>query len=127
MALKPCLGALSDIAVGAGARDEARDRRNLSGRWQGQFSCDGGARAPTSFLAVLNEVSGLPRGRVDDAASLIDKLGRPIPAVVEGRRDGRAVRFVKRYISATARYCPIEYYGEVDESGRRLRDDETRR
>lgn len=120
MALRPCLGALSDIAVGVGARDEARDRCNLSGRWQGQFSYDDGGRAPASFRAELNEVSGLLRGRVDDAASLTDRLGRPIPAVVEGRRDERAIRFFKRYISATARYRPIEYHGEVDESGRRI-------
>jgi hypothetical protein len=55
-----------------------------------------------------------------EPASATDKLGRPIRAVVEGRRDGRAVRFFKRYITATARYRPIEYCGEVDESGRRI-------
>jgi hypothetical protein len=120
MALRPCLAALADIAVGTGTGEEARDRRNLSGRWQGQFRYDGAGRMPGSFRAVLNEVSGLLRGRVDDAASVTGTLGRPIPAVVEGRRDGRAVRFFKRYISATARYRPIEYCGEVDKGGRRI-------
>jgi len=60
------------------------------------------------------------RGTVDNATSATDTLGRPMPAAVEGRRNGRAVRFVKRYISATTRYRPIEYNGEVNEGGRRI-------
>ena len=117
MALRPCLAALSDIEVGPGARDEAQDRGNLSGRWQGQCSYDGGDRPPTSFVAVLNEVSSLLRGKIDDAAGVTDKAGRRPDAVVEGRRDGRTVRFFKRYMSATTRYVPVEYNGEVDELG----------
>ena len=119
-ALRPRLGALSDIEVGTGARDQAEDYLNVSGRWQGQFSYDSGERAPTPFAAVLNELSLLLRGSVDDATSATDKLGRPIPAAIEGRRDGRTIRFIKRYISATTRYRPVDYRGEIDKSGARI-------
>ena len=57
------------------------------------------------------------RGRIDEAATAIDKPGRPLEAVVEGRRAGRAVRLIKRYESATKRFIPILYEGEVSEGG----------
>jgi hypothetical protein len=87
MALRPCIGALSDIKVGTGARDEAR--RNLSRRWRGQYSYDEGVRERASFLALLKEVSGLLRGSIDEGAGATDRPGRPLDAVIEGRRDGR--------------------------------------
>jgi hypothetical protein len=118
-AIKPRLCALVDIEAGIGA-GEVLDPRNLSGHWRGEYSYDEGGRAPASFLAALNEIRGLVRGTIDDIAGVTDKAWRPLKAVVDGRRAGPAVRLLKRYVSATKRYVPIEYDGEFDETGRRI-------
>lgn len=112
---RPGLRALADIEGGG----EAPDRLNLSGAWRGEYS-EAGVDPPRRVRATLKEVAGLIRGGIDEFPTEIDKPGRPLEAVVEGRRAGRAVRFIKRYVSATRRFIPILYDGEVDEGGGRI-------
>jgi hypothetical protein len=115
-AIDPGLRGLADIEVGA----EALDDGALSGPWRGEYSDDGDDDPPRSFVASLKEVAGLVRGRIDEAATEADKPGRPLEAIVVGRLAGRAVRLIKRYVSATKRYIPILYEGEVSEAGDRI-------
>jgi hypothetical protein len=115
-AIKPGLRALADIEAGA----EVSDAGNLCGSWRGEYSDDGDDDPPRSFVASLREVAGLVRGRIDEMATETDKPGRPLEAVVDGRRARRAVRLIKRYVSATKRYIPILYEGEVSEAGDRI-------
>jgi hypothetical protein len=115
-AIRPGLRALADIEAGP----EALEGGNLSGPWRGEYSDDGDDDPPRSIRAILKEVAGLVRGGIDESATVADKPGRPLEAVVEGRRAGRALRLVKRYVSATKRYIPILYEGEVDEGGERI-------
>ena len=112
--LHPRLDALADIEPGDGANG-----KTLSGCWRGNYTYDDG-QAVGSFRADCKEISGLLRGRTADDPSATDKPGRPHDGVIEGRRDGRSVRFFKRYVSATKRYVPIEYVGELDENGERM-------
>jgi hypothetical protein len=118
--VKPGLRALADIEAGAAATADVSDCRNLSGHWRGEYRYDEAGRAPVSFLATLKEIAGLVRGRIDEIAGATDQAGRPLDAVVDGRRAGRSVRLLKRYVSATKRYVPIQYDGEVDEGGKQI-------
>jgi len=112
-AIRPGLRALADIEPGA----DAPEPGNLSGPWRGEYSDDGDDDPPRAFVAELREIGGLVRGRIDEAATAIDKPGRPLEAIVEGRRAGQAVRLIKRYESAARRFIPILYEGEVSEGG----------
>lgn len=115
-AIDPGLQALADIEAGA----EAADDGALSGPWRGEYSDDGDDDPPRPFVASLKEGAGLVRGRIDEMATDTDKPGRPLEAIVNGRRAGQAVRLIKRYVSATRRYIPILYDGEVSETGDRI-------
>ncbi len=106
-AFRPGLRALADIEAG-GANEGG-----LSGPWRGEYSEDGVEDPPRAFAATLKETTDLVRGRIDEAATATDKPGRPLEAMVEGRRAGRKVRLIKRYVSATRRFIPILYEGEV--------------
>jgi hypothetical protein len=115
-AIRPGLRALSDVEAGA----EVSDDGSLGGPWCGEYSDDGDDDPPRSFVATLKEVAGLVRGRIDEMATATDKPGRPLEAIVEGRRAARAVRLIKRYVSATKRYIPIVYDGEASEARDRI-------
>jgi hypothetical protein len=115
-AIRPGLRALSDVETGA----EVSDDGSLGGPWCGEYSDDGDDDPPRSFVATLKEVAGLVRGRIDETATATDKPGRPLEAIVEGRRAERAVRLIKRYKSTTKRYIPIVYDGEVSEARDRI-------
>jgi hypothetical protein len=112
--IRPGLRALSDIAPGGEAAN------GLSGPWTGEYSEDGEEAPPRTFRLALTEMAGLARGEMAEAATPADKPGRPLEAAVEGRRAGRAVRLIKRYVSATKRYIPILYEGQVNEAGDRI-------
>ncbi len=113
---RPGLRALADIEAGA----EASDGRSLSGPWRGEYSDDGDDNPPRAFRATLKEMAGLVRGGIEEAVTENDKPERPLEAVVEGRRAERAVRLIKRYVSATKRFIPILYEGRVNEGGDRV-------
>jgi hypothetical protein len=98
-AIRPGLHALSDVEPGA----EVSDKGGVGGAWRGEYSDDGDDDPPRSFVATLKEVAGLMRGRIDETATATDKPGRPLEAIVEGRRSEQAVRLIKRYVSATKR------------------------
>ena len=115
-AIDPGLQALADIEAGADAADDGP----LSGPWRGEYSDDGDDDPPRPFVASLREGAGLVRGKIDEMPTPADKPGRPLEAIVNGRRAGRAVRLIKHYVSATRRYIPILYDGEVDEDGERI-------
>jgi len=114
--IDPGLQGLADIEAGA----EAVDDGPLSGPWRGEYSDDGDDDPPRLFVASLHEMAGLVRGKVDETATKTDKPGRPLEAIVNGRRAGQSVRLIKQYVSATKRYIPILYDGEVSKSGDRI-------
>ncbi len=111
--IEPGLRVLTDIEAGA----EVSDDGNLSGLWRGEYSEDDDTNPPRSFTATLRDVAGLVRGRINEMATETDKPGRPLEAIVDGRRAERAVRLIKRYVNATKSYIPILYDGEVSEAG----------
>lgn len=113
---RPGLRALADLEGG----DDGPGNLDLSGSWRGEYSETGQDDPPRSFSADLTEIGGLVRGAIEEDATAADKPGRPLQAVLEGRLAGRAVRLIKRYESATKRFMPILYEGEIDAGGQRI-------
>jgi hypothetical protein len=86
----------------------------LSGLWQGIFSYQNAEKAPGSFSASLSERNGQLAGEIHDETDAAP-AARPTLATVEGGRVGRDVRFLKRYVSSSKKYVPIQYIGETND------------
>ena len=93
---------------------------NLSGQWQGIFSYLTGEKPPGSFSAALSECDGRLAGEIHDETGAV-AAARPSFATVEGGRVGRDVRFLKRYVSATKKFVPIQYIGEINDGATEIK------
>lgn len=92
-----------------------RSTADLSGDWSGIFNYPTDLPA-TAFLAHLVDSSGAICGTVDEPNIWV--AGRAaIGAVVDGRREGSGVRFVKYYEDPDGGYDVVHYDGQIDEAG----------
>lgn len=83
---------------------------DLSGRWRGLFSYPDGT-ATTAFTADLADGGGMLSGHIAEP----DLFARgTIEAVLDGRRDGHAVRFTKYYDDPDGLYDAVLYAGTLD-------------
>ncbi|RNJ42224.1 hypothetical protein B5V01_26385 [Mesorhizobium erdmanii] len=87
---------------------------NLSGSWQGIFSYLTAKKAPGCFSATISESDGRLTGEIHDEDGAVAAV-RPSFATLEGRRVGRDVRFLKRYVSEAKKYAVIQYLGEIND------------
>jgi hypothetical protein len=87
----------------------------LTGHWTGLYNYpDGGP--PVPFEAVLHESSGCITGTTTETSDLLDRHGEILHAVIDGRREGGTVRFLKMY-EADDDYDVVHYEGTVHPDG----------
>jgi hypothetical protein len=95
--------------------DEA-PAEDLSGAWTGYYMAPV-ALPPTAFEAELRDHGGLLSGIVTELGDTDDCRGVTLNAVIEGRRDGGAVSFTKRYDYLPRAHYAIHYEGRIAEGG----------
>ena len=92
---------------------------NLSGRWTGLFSYPIFA-PPVKFEAVLQDVAGLVTGVTTELGDTLSSFGQTRNAVIDGQREGVAVRFLKMYDEADGEYDVVHYDGIVSADGNEI-------
>lgn len=75
----------------------------------GRFSYATDKREPVSFVATLSEHDSRLNGEIEETGAVADAAGRTLHATVQGRRLGRAVKFLKVYAGS------VQYDGEVND------------
>ncbi len=89
---------------------------NLTGVWEGQFTFP--RRFPaTAFVATLIETGSVISGMVHEPDVLGHNGGETLFAMVEGRRDGARVSFVKTYERRTRSRSTVVYEGRLSADG----------
>ena len=88
---------------------------DLTGAWSGFYNYPF-ARPPVPFEASLEDRAGMLTGFICEEGDSGADAGL-LTAHVDGRREGQAVRFVKRYEPAGPRYDTVMYEGETDAEG----------
>lgn len=92
---------------------------DLSGRWHGFYNYpDGGT--PNSFEAELVESAGSLTGSISEIADFGECIGQPLIAVIDGRREGHSVSFLKMYEASTEDYDVVRYDGALDVEGNEI-------
>ena len=88
---------------------------DLSGEWTGLFNYPD-SLPTTHFKAMLRDASGLISGLTSEEG---ESLGLPgiVHAVIEGRHDGRTIRFTKIYDDLDHAVHPIDYEGMIAPGG----------
>ena len=87
---------------------------DLSGRWSGVFSYPS-VFPPNSFEATIRDSGGLITGVITQPREFFEQPGPPQQAVIDGRRDGSTVSFVKFYDDLD-RPSP-HYHGRIQPGG----------
>ncbi len=93
----------------------ARDPLDLTGEWAGFYNYPVPA-PPVNFAAVLHDSGGRLTGTIaepDDGGG----SGGTLHAVIDGRRAGAAVSFLKMYDEANEAYDTVHYTGTVTSAG----------
>jgi hypothetical protein len=70
--------------------------QDLSGRWSGIFNYPA-QFPPNAFEAVLRDTGGLLTGIITQPREFFEPEGPPHQAVIDGRRDGANVSWIKVY------------------------------
>ena len=86
---------------------------DLTGEWAGFYNYPVPA-PPVNFEAVLHDLGGRLTGTT---AEPDDTSGGTLHAVVDGRRQGAAVSFLKMYDQADEHYDTVQYSGTVASGG----------
>lgn len=89
---------------------------DLSGPWQGLYSYPR-LREPVPFSALLKEADGWIDGSIEEIGEAGEARGRVLSATVQGRRNGRAITFLKLYDGGLRGYDSVHYQGEVSPDG----------
>ena len=92
------------------------DPLDLSGEWTGIYNYPV-AVPPVAFEAVLQDSAGQISGSTTELASTSFGRDQRLDAVIDGRREGRDVQFIKMYEQADAEYDVVHYSGAVDPDG----------
>ena len=87
---------------------------DLSGRWSGIFSYPS-LFPPNNFEAEIRDSGGLVTGVITQPREFFEPSGPPRQAVIEGRREGDSLTFVK-YYDDLDRPTP-HYHGRIQAGG----------
>jgi len=88
---------------------------DLSGRWTGVFNFPRDL-PPGPFEAEIRDLAGAISGVTTEPGDWYDPPGTILDAVIEGRRDGTLVTFLKTY-GDTLRPDSVSYRGTVQPGG----------
>lgn len=87
---------------------------DLGGRWSGFYSYPDDAMPAVQFEAELRDSAGSITGTTAE----VDPFdGATLQAVLDGRRTGSSVRFMKMYDRADEYYDSVRYEGEISADG----------
>ncbi|HZZ88098.1 MAG TPA: hypothetical protein VFE13_07155 [Caulobacteraceae bacterium] len=90
------------------------DEFDLSGVWQGLYSYPAWRRRePISFTARLVEMDGWIDGTTEETGAVGTATGKPLRAIIQGRRTGRSITFLKLYDGGHRQYDSVRYEGEI--------------
>lgn len=89
------------------------DRDNLTGVWHGQYSYPAPQVKPVGFVATLIDFAGSLSGSTHEETA-IGPGPAQLFAVLEGRRTGTEVMFVKTYDPAVEDWQDILYEGTLN-------------
>jgi hypothetical protein len=89
---------------------------DLSGSWDGLYSYPRDL-APVSFAADLKETGGWLTGTTREAAPGGSSSGQILNAILQGRRSGSAVKFLKLYNGSVPGFDSVAYEGSVSADG----------
>ena len=92
------------------------DPLDLSGEWTGVYNYPA-AMPPVAFEAVLHDSAGRISGTTTEIGPSAFAAAQRLDAVIDGRRDGRNVQFIKMYEQADEEYDVVHYSGAVDPEG----------
>lgn len=92
------------------------DHLNLSGAWKGFFNYPR-ALPPTQFDAELRDQMGALTGETFEIGNGRRNNIQPMHALIEGRRNGDDVSFVKHYDDFKRARTPVRYSGTVNDDG----------
>jgi hypothetical protein len=89
---------------------------NLTGLWQGLFSYPR-LLEPSPFVAILIESGNCITGTTHEPARSRSGVGGLLYAMIEGRRSGSSVAFVKTYDGTGGRKHSVDYEGRLNGDG----------
>ena len=89
---------------------------DLTGQWSGIYNYPAHF-PPNSFEAVLRDAAGSLTGTTTEKANLGANIGHTLNAVIDGRREGTSVQFLKMYEDGTDEYDVVQYIGTVEAGG----------
>ena len=95
------------------------DPMNLTGAWFGSFSYLGTGDQDVSFIASLEEVTGLVSGNISEPNTIADTTMH-LNAIVRGSREGAEVSFTKMYDGESDAAHAVNYAGTVNAEGTRV-------
>jgi hypothetical protein len=98
----------------------AMSQASLTGAWAGAYRYPADAAPETVFDAALEERDGLLTGATREPDLRPTSRGGVVTADIEGRREGRNVRFVKYMDGSGGMRHAIVYEGELDAQGQRI-------
>lgn len=94
------------------------DSADLTGQWTGLYNYPNGGR-PVPFEAVLRDNGGAVTGTTTEVSDLPGRRGDTLRAVIDGHREGNAIRFLKMY-EADENYDAVHYQGTVHDDGNEI-------
>ena len=89
---------------------------DLSGEWTGIFNYPV-SEPSVAFEALIKDSSGLISGTTTEVARTAVSPAQRLDAVIDGRREGRSVQFIKMYEQADEQYDVVQYSGNIDQEG----------
>ena len=89
---------------------------NLSGNWKGIFTYPH-TLPPNQFDAELRDHAGMLTGETFEVGGSGAGRGQPLHAMIEGRRQGSDVDFIKHYDVFRRAGTPVHYSGSVSADG----------
>lgn len=89
---------------------------DLSGEWTGIYNYPV-ALPPVAFEAVLQDLDGRISGTISEVTETLSRPAQRLDSVIDGRRDGLSVQFIKMYEQADHEFDVVHYSGSVDPEG----------
>jgi hypothetical protein len=90
--------------------------RDLTGTWSGIFNYPR-SLPPGQFTAELRDHGGQLAGETTELGQTRRDQGSTLHALIEGRRTGGSVDFVKRYDAERRANTPVYYTGSISADG----------
>ncbi|HET9427954.1 MAG TPA: hypothetical protein VFO69_06300 [Allosphingosinicella sp.] len=89
---------------------------DLSGEWTGIFNYPV-SEPSVAFEATIHDSSGTISGTTTEVARTAVSPAQRLDAVIDGRREGRSVQFIKMYDQTDDEYDVVQYSGSLDPEG----------